>query len=336
MAQIYLDYNLLTTLRKESFENLEKLTSLSILQNPWNCTCDLEQFRDFIITRNLYINPTCAEPKELNGKSWTDLSADNFACRPKITRILPGGKFRSASDNETLVCEISASPRPDIYWLFNKKPLNNYDARYKLRAIESYKKKGVDMFITKLTIIGMRQSDKGTYTCVASNRGGKDEGQIIVDRNSNGIFLGASDSDTTRPALGNIFVLIALIISVILLIFAVGVIIFCCCKRRRLCMTGSGSKKYSKNSSMMSENGLIHSKLNDKQQNESMIEGGSVIMEMQKSLLTEVNPVEKPPRRTDVDGNGTYNDILDEKAEIKKTLLDETAFGNYHSPFVKK
>ena len=84
---------------------------------------------------------------------------------------------------------------------------------------------------------------------------------------------------------------------------------------------------------MVSENGLLHSKLNEKQQNDSMIEGGSVIMEMQTSLLTEVNPVEKPPRRTDVDSNGTYNDIMDEKAEIKKTLLDETAFGNYKCPF---
>jgi len=52
---------------------------------------------------------------------------------------------------------------------------------------------------------------------------------------------------------------------------------------------------------------------------------GSVIMEMQKSLLNEVNPVEKPPRRTDIESVDGGDDVL----EIKKTLLDETVYGEY-------
>ena len=45
-------------------------------------------------------------------------------------------------------------------------------------------------------------------------------------------------------------------------------------------------------------------------------------MEMQKSLLTDVNPVEKPPRRTEVDS-------LDRESghDAKQTLLDETIYG---------
>jgi len=44
---------------------------------------------------------------------------------------------------------------------------------------------------------------------------------------------------------------------------------------------------------------------------------------MQKSLLNEVNPVEKPPRRTDIESVDGGDDVL----EIKKTLLDDTVYG---------
>lgn len=62
----------------------------------------------------------------------------------------------------------------------------------------------------------------------------------------------------------------------------------------------------------------------DKSTDGSVLDGGSVIMEMQKSLLTEVNPVEKPPRRADIEANEKVD--YDERQEAKKTLLEETGF----------
>jgi hypothetical protein len=76
----------------------------------------------------------------------------------------------------------------------------------------------------------------------------------------------------------------------------------------------------------MQTNGPV-TKLNGKAQNDSMLDGGSVIMEMQKSLLTDVNPVEKPPRRTEVD---TIEKDADDISEMKRTLLDETIISKYH------
>lgn len=333
LTQISLDMNRLRNLKKASFAHLDKLTSLSILQNPWNCTCDLEEFKEFVVNRNLYMQPTCHDPPALREKSWADLT-EKFACKPRVLRIRPSEKLWSAAENETLECEIYGSPRPEIYWLFNKKPLNSYDNRYKVRAVESYMKNGADVFITKLTVINMKPQDKGTYTCVAANSGGKDERHIYVERanGGGGIFTGTSGS--SRAIFDNIYVLIALIFLVILAVFAMVVSVLICCKRGSPCPKLMGNKKYkhNNNKSTMSERGLIQSKLNDKSQTDSILDGGSVIMEMQKSLLTEVNPVEKPPRRTEMDANGSYHDGMDDKNDIKKTLLDETAFGNYRNP----
>ncbi|GAB0089832.1 Leucine-rich repeat [Sergentomyia squamirostris] len=315
LLQIYLDSNRLSVLKKESFERLEKLASLSILQNPWNCTCDLQQFRDFIISRNLFTNPTtCHDPPHLRGKSWSDVPSDNFACRPRIIMPRAGASLDAGGENVTLTCRIRGAPRPDITWIFNKKPLNAYDTRIHVRhSLEPNRRDGMDNYISDLTIVGVRSNDKGTYTCVAANRGGKDEANIVLAVPSSP-FGGSGSSSGQFPKLLLIVCLIAIGFLILLLIV---VFLFCCYCRR--------VKKYNKNGSI-SENGLVASKI-DKSQNESMLEGGSVIMEMQKSLLTEVNPVEKPPRRADVESNGAIDS--DDRHEVKKTLLDETAFGSH-------
>lgn len=327
LGVIALDSNNLSILRKGSFDKLDRLKSLSIGMNPWNCTCDLEEFKQFVVNHNLHMQTTCETPLALKGRSWVDLT-ENFACRPRVLRIRPSSRFRSVAENETLECEIYASPRPEIFWLFNKKPLNSYESRYKVRAIESYSKNGADVFITRLTVVQVRPQDKGTYTCVAANAGGKDEGHIYLERSHAGLFPGASDGDGGRTIFGNIYVLIALIILVILALFALVVALLVCCRRGSICGPFLGEKKYKGDKGTASERVLMEAK----GPQDSMVEGGSVILELQKSLLTEVNPVEKPPRRTEVDANGTYHEVLDDKNELKKMPLDETAFGNYARP----
>lgn len=313
LLQIYLDNNRLSVLKKESFEKLEKLASLSILQNQWNCTCELQQFRDFIISRNLFTNPTtCHDPPHLRGKSWSDVPSENFACRPRIIMPRAGASLDAGGENVTLTCRIKGSPKPDILWIFNKKPINNYDSRIHVLTVpDSSRRDSLENYISDLTIVGVRTSDKGTYTCVASNRGGKDEANIVLAVPSSP-FGGAGSNSGQFPKL---LLIVCLIAIGFLLLLLIVVFLFCCYCRR--------VKKYNKNGSI-SENGLVASKI-DKSQNESMLEGGSVIMEMQKSLLTEVNPVEKPPRRADVESNGAID--TDDGHEVKKTLLDETAFG---------
>ncbi|XP_037937216.1 uncharacterized protein LOC119670863 [Teleopsis dalmanni] len=326
LSSVYLESNSLTVLPKEIFTRATKLMHLSLAQNPWNCTCELREFRDFVVDLRLYTPPTdCAEPRQLRGKLWRDIPSENFACQPRII-----GSVRSfveaQSDNVTLPCRIKGTPRPNVTWIYNKRQINPNDHRIKIlnsveeTRLDMMQNENVNVLTSELRIFGVRASDKGAYTCIADNRGGKAEAefQLLV----NGEYFGAIDG-TSGGALGtsttdthsNVLLIICLIAITLLLLLIIVVLVICWYCRR--------IKTYQKDNTMMSENGLISTKM-EKAHNGSMLEG-SVIMEMQKSLLTEVNPVEKPPRRTElesIDGN-------DDGHEIKKTLLDETPFGNH-------
>jgi hypothetical protein len=315
LQQIYLDNNKLQLLRRETFQKLDKLTSLSLTMNPWNCTCELKQFRDFTIDRNLYTQPTdCKQPLQLQGKFWSDIPSDDFACRPKILSPRSGTAFIATSENATLSCRVRASPTPDVDWIYNKRSLNSYDQRISIKnSIELNKRDLMEIFTSDLIITGLKQSDKGSYTCIAKNRGGIDEADISFDI-SQDVFHGGAIMNNSS----NILLITACIaVGLFLILFLIFCILCCYCKKLR---------NYNKNSST-SENGLVISKL-EKSQNDSILEGGSVILEMQKSLLTEVNPVEKPPRcRTDVDANDKLD--FDDSLDVKKTLLEENMLSKH-------
>lgn len=311
IKSIFLDNNRLTVLKEETFRNLNNLSSLSLSENPWNCTCELQQFQKFVISRKLYTPPTsCYNPLQLRDKLWSDIPTENFACQPRIVFPLPGASIDVIGDNATLTCRIKGSPKPDILWIYNKRPVNYNDPRIHIKnSQEINRRDSLDIFTSELIIIGVKNSDRGSYTCSATNKGGKDEAEILLTIPAQIADAGAVTTSTTN------WLLIICLIAIILLVLLIVVVLVLWCYCRRI-------KKYSKNGSI-SENGLVPAKTDKTQVSDSMLEG-SIIMEMQKSLLTEVNPVEKPPRRTELDSNG---DLVDDGMELKKTLLDETNFG---------
>lgn len=320
LQSIYLDYNRLSHLRKETFQKLDKLSGLSLTENPWNCTCDLKPFRDFAIDRNLYTQPTsCHGPKDLVGKMWNEVKSEKFACKPRIFQPRPGTYVTAAKDNVTLTCKVRGSVM-EISWLFNKRSINLNDKRIKIKSYAEQRqgtRESNEVFTSDLTITNLRGSDKGNYVCKATNPGGYDEADITFDISSE-VFERGVIANTSS----NVLIVVALV-AIGLLIFLIIVLISLCCYCRRV-------KNYSKNNTV-TENGLISTKLEKQQQSDSIIEGGSVIMEMQKSLLTEVNPVEKPPRRADIESS-EHGDA-EENGDVKRTLLDETILGTCWNSF---
>lgn len=330
LSAISLEQNQLTHLHKETFANLPKLNYLSLQGNAWNCSCELQEFRDFAIAKRLYTPPTdCREPPQLRGKLWSEVPSENFACQPQILGTV---RFVEAHhDNITLPCRIVGQPRPNVTWFYNKRILNPGINDQHIRILNSVEQvnqmnqQQQQVMTSELRIYGVRTSDKGSYRCIANNPGGKAEAefQLLVNddyfgsaMSSDGLggISGAIGASTSDPQT-SFYLIICIIVAIfiVLLIFLVLALFWYC---RRI-------KTYQKDNTMMSNDGLISCKL-DKTHNSSMLEG-SVIMEMQKSLLNEVNPVEKPPRRTDIESV----DGGDDGHEIKKTLLDETAYGKF-------
>lgn len=318
LKTIYLANNLLQKLEKTTFMSLTHLSALSLGGNIWNCSCELKDFRNFVVDKKLTTETKCHYPDSLRDKLWTEVSEDEFACRPRILAPRGSAYVKASRENETLVCQVRGSPLPNIEWLFGNRLVREND-RFKIKTFESLasikKDENMRHVVSELLIVGLRMADHGKYVCRASNKGGQDEFAIQLDIPADYAKSGAFVPPTT-----NMFFMILCIIVGVLFIILFTIAILCCYCRR---VNKYDKKPSSDNALLMSQQNGTSTKLNGKAQMDSMLDGGSVIMEMQKSLLTEVNPVEKPPRRTEGESIEKDSDDLN---DVKQTLLDETMF----------
>lgn len=134
-----------------------------------------------------------------------------------------------------------------------------------------------------LTIGRVRVQDRGELTCVAKSPGGVDERNVTLI--VQGGFAGSGSiraSENWPLILGLITGLLALLVLVLAL---------CCCLCRRR------------------QEHPLPKKLQETPNGD--------LSHPEKSLLTVVNPVQKPPRR--------YEDRPTELAELNRNLLDETS-----------
>lgn len=325
LKTIYLSNNRLQKLEKTSFMSLTHLSALSLGGNMWNCSCELKDFRNFVIDKKLSTETKCHYPDALRDKVWTDVSEDEFACQPRFLGPRSAAVVRASKENETLVCQVKGSPRPHIEWMFGNRAVRESE-RYRIKTFEpmaSMKKDShLSYVVSELTVVGLRMADHGKYVCKASNKGGQDELVVQLD-----IPPDYTKGGTFVPPSTNAFFMILCVIVGMLFIVLFTIAILCCYCRR---VNKYDKKPSSDNTLLMSQSNGTTTKLNGKSQSDSILDGGSVIMEMQKSLLTDVNPVEKPPRRTDVDCTDKDSDEI---SDAKQTLLDETIFSEF---FVSK
>ncbi|XP_002134515.3 uncharacterized protein kek4 isoform X2 [Drosophila pseudoobscura] len=208
LSQIYLDGNQFRVLHRETFQSLNRLTALSLDQNPWNCTCDLQEFRDFVLKMNLYTPPTaCHYPLQLRSMLWIEDQPEAFACKPKIVYPARGASINTSKENVTLVCRVHGSPNTVVAWDYNKQlyksgsttgsmgstgSMGPRHPRVHIEMLREEKRStrdpqfGRDVFTSRLTIVGAEKSDEGVYTCLAENAGGKDAVQmsLVVQKSS--------------------------------------------------------------------------------------------------------------------------------------------------------
>lgn len=288
-----LDGNKLEFLKVDTLSTLTSLSNLDVHDNPWRCDCYLQPFRNWVISKNFYTSPiSCVEPPKVHGKLWKELESSDFACKPSIVYPTTSTTLRTSDNNITLSCHVNGNPLPEVNWVLNAQII---DGTYRYQGEVKYYITQTSMENSKwvnLTIVDVATTDNGEYLCVAKNPGGVEERSLTlaVTHSTPGIVVPTGMDNNMMPVLIGVSCTAAIILIILV------IICYCCCRRRT-----SDKKKV------------------DASNGEALIEG-SVIPEMEKSLITAVNPVTKPPRRYDVPPSITSGGT--EMSELNKTLLD--------------
>ena len=287
---------------KKSATNFPKLISLNLEENPWVCDCHLQEFRNRTVKENLITTRTlCKEPPLVKDRSWTDDVI--FACVPQIVEPLPSTHIEATTSNVTLTCRVLGDPQPDVNWVWvsNGKIIEKDPRQNTQRFITSKRKVG-DYTWNNLTITNVNYRDKGEYKCVATNPGGVDEKNVSLIVSSIGGFGsgGSLAMGATLP------LIIALSVGAVVILIVILVLVCCCCKKNT---HGMSAKRRDLQNSSDECIRLHHGQ-----------------PEMEKALITDVNPVMKPPRVCSVPPS--VNSGGTEVSEVKKNLLDsDSVFG---------
>lgn len=302
LQTLTLDGNNLSNIKLITFDMLNKLGSLEVHNNPWNCDCHLKKLRDWMIEKKLYTKPTtCKQPVNLAGKMWDEVSSDQFACQPRIKTIIPSTKIVQAEygDNVTLNCLAVGIPQPQIIWVHRSRVLNNSTRRHSGGSEKGYFLTEVNGW-TNLTVPDITLADKGDYACIAQSPGGLAQENVTV------VIIG--DTSAGRDSI--ISLPLALGVGVAALLFLLVAMTLCVfyCRRRQMIL--QDEKNHDVGSLEQHELG-----------------------EQEKSLIAAVNPTTttttlvKPTRRYDapsITSHGT------EMTELNRTLLDnDSVFGLY-------
>lgn len=291
------DGNRLSHMMPETLMGLSNLSGLDLHNNPWRCDCNVQTFRNWVISHNLYTPPTaCAEPAALRDKLWSELDSSNFACRPTILEPLPDAIVRTYEENVTLTCKVVGNPTPEVTWRFNARTIEQRafgEIRYVIGE------NTVDLIRwVNLTVLHARYSDRGNYTCVAENPGGRDEKtlSLVLSKYNTGTIVGMTTDTFT--------ILIASLTTVLIIIGCVMTVCFFTSQR-------NDAKKLIKPDGRCNGEALVE---------------GSVGSELEKGFLTEVNPLTKPPRKHEAPPSLTS--AATEMSELNRTLIDnDSNFG---------
>lgn len=284
-------------------ENLPKLSSLNVAGNLWICDCNLQSFRESSIRNNLITAPTaCYSPPKLKGRLWQETNIV-FACTPKILSPETYFQVEATSPNVTLSCKVSGNPTPDVDWINNGHIIEKDPRMNKQKYITS--KNNHDGYTwNNLTITNVNYRDRGDYKCIAKNPGGQDDRNITLIVPPGPLTGGG----VSGPLSSTTYWIIGLALGFIAVLLIVLVVLFFFCRRSSNIMNGKRR-----------EHG-------DSSEEYISMSGGQA--DIKKGLITDVNPVTKPPRTTvtpSVVSGGT------EVSDVKRNLLDnESVFGEYH------
>ncbi|OWR45154.1 putative kek1 [Danaus plexippus plexippus] len=215
LESLKLNGNSLRDLPLTSLEKLEKLRVIDLSENPWTCTCRLRDLKMWLSKHKLFSSPSCSSPSRLANKPFSELSLEEFACKPEI---LPINRYVEATvgENATIVCRTEAIPSPNINWYWNGRLLQNGSSFNSHQRIFIYEA-GDRKKRSTLVITNTQDTDFSEFYCVAENKAGNAEANFTIHVTQMTAGM-ASLGSAQIASLGAALFLVIIVISLGLLI----------------------------------------------------------------------------------------------------------------------
>lgn len=219
LESLRLNDNRISTLHPGTFDPLNKLTSIELHENPWICNCHLRELKMWLVKHNLptLIAPMCHGPDQLVKRLFTDLTIDDFACRPVL--MVPS-RYAEATigENASIVCRVSAVPPAKVKWYWNGKLLTNNSAFSSYQKILIYEE-GQFSKRSTMVLTNAQESDSSEFYCVAENRAGSVEANFTLHVSLRTAGISTLGSGQIAGISAALVVLILFILLVILVLF---------------------------------------------------------------------------------------------------------------------
>ncbi|XP_068632479.1 leucine-rich repeat-containing protein 24 [Battus philenor] len=282
LESLKLNHNNLRDIPLSSLEKLDKLRVIDLSDNPWTCDCRLRDLKLWLTKHKLLSTPTCLSPPRLANKPFSELTIEEFACKPEI---LPIDRHVRAGigTNATVICRTEGVPSANITWYWNGRLLQNgttFNNHQKIIIFEE----GDSKKKSSLILTNLQESDSIEFYCVAENKGGNAEANFTVHVSQ--IAAGMASLGSAQIAsLGAALFLLIIVISLGLLITFV-----------RFRPSPSCESKTPNTLDRVVSGNEVHPTVNDRPH-------VSVLANRQESPNYndgKCNPVVKPPRVSDI------------------------------------
>ncbi|XP_034666777.1 uncharacterized protein LOC117900497 [Drosophila subobscura] len=220
LTLLRLNGNKLSELLPKTIETLSRLHGIELHDNPWLCDCRLRDTKLWLMQRNIPypVAPMCSGgPERIIDRSFADLNVDEFACRPEM---LPISHYVEAAmgENASITCRARAVPAANINWYWNGRLLANnsaFTAYQRIHMLEHLEGGGGFEKRSRLVLTNAQETDSSEFYCVAENRAGSAEANFTLHVSMRAAGMASLGS-------GQIVGLSAALVA--LIVFALGVV----------------------------------------------------------------------------------------------------------------
>jgi len=193
LSHLHLAGNILTSLPSSTFSILSRLSTLDLSSNPWTCNCMLAELHFKLrLANSIPADTMCSAPLALLEKTWDELDTSAFLCKPDMS--VQDLVTSEVGFTVTMSCNVTSSPDTEVMWVDGDygqvihhlgHPVQERDSHlYQMYNVSTTTDHTSGKYSTttlsQLNINNVSKTSAGLYTCLAWNKVGMEQKNIVL------------------------------------------------------------------------------------------------------------------------------------------------------------